>query len=111
MQVRVQALEIRKLNVFVFSAREQVGHQAHVDAEAGGQVGQVFAEDFLRRGERRFAGIAPGYDRWAQLLSFGQDSRWHRRMIDGWHEFENKATEKALREWCALNSLEIKVER
>ena len=30
-----------------------------------------------------FAGIAGDYDRWAQILSFGQDARWHRRMIDG----------------------------
>jgi demethylmenaquinone methyltransferase/2-methoxy-6-polyprenyl-1,4-benzoquinol methylase len=32
---------------------------------------------------RLFAGIAGDYDRWAQVLSFGQDARWHRRMIDG----------------------------
>jgi len=29
-----------------------------------------------------FAGIAGDYDRWAQLLSFGQDARWHRVMIE-----------------------------
>jgi demethylmenaquinone methyltransferase / 2-methoxy-6-polyprenyl-1,4-benzoquinol methylase len=29
-----------------------------------------------------FAGIAGDYDRWAQLLSFGQDSRWHDLMIE-----------------------------
>ncbi len=29
-----------------------------------------------------FAGIAGDYDRWAQILSFGQDARWHRRMIE-----------------------------
>ena len=29
-----------------------------------------------------FAGIAGDYDRWAQLLSFGHDRRWHRLMID-----------------------------
>jgi demethylmenaquinone methyltransferase / 2-methoxy-6-polyprenyl-1,4-benzoquinol methylase len=29
-----------------------------------------------------FAGIAGDYDRWAQLLSFGQDRRWHDLMID-----------------------------
>jgi hypothetical protein len=28
-------------------------------------------------------------------------------MIDQWHEFENQATEKALREWCALHSIAI----
>ena len=29
-----------------------------------------------------FAGIAGDYDRWAQLLSFGQDRRWHDLMIE-----------------------------
>ena len=29
-----------------------------------------------------FAGIAGDYDRWAQLLSFGQDRRWHEVMND-----------------------------
>ena len=32
--------------------------------------------------EGLFAGIAGDYDRWAQLLSFGQDARWHRVMIE-----------------------------
>lgn len=30
-----------------------------------------------------FAPIAPGYERWAQLLSMGQDARWRRAMVDG----------------------------
>jgi demethylmenaquinone methyltransferase / 2-methoxy-6-polyprenyl-1,4-benzoquinol methylase len=29
-----------------------------------------------------FAGIAGDYDRWANLLSFGQDRRWHDLMVD-----------------------------
>ena len=29
-----------------------------------------------------FAGIAADYDRWAQLLSFGQDARWHDVMVE-----------------------------
>jgi demethylmenaquinone methyltransferase / 2-methoxy-6-polyprenyl-1,4-benzoquinol methylase len=29
-----------------------------------------------------FAGIAGDYDRWAQLLSFGQDRRWHDVMVE-----------------------------
>jgi demethylmenaquinone methyltransferase / 2-methoxy-6-polyprenyl-1,4-benzoquinol methylase len=29
-----------------------------------------------------FAGIAGDYDRWAQLLSFGQDRRWHDLMVE-----------------------------
>lgn len=31
---------------------------------------------------RLFAGIASDYDRWAQLLSFGQDARWHDVLVD-----------------------------
>jgi hypothetical protein len=31
----------------------------------------------------------------------------HRRMLDQWHAFEAKAEERALREWCALNSIEL----
>jgi demethylmenaquinone methyltransferase/2-methoxy-6-polyprenyl-1,4-benzoquinol methylase len=31
---------------------------------------------------RLFAGIASDYDRWAQLLSFGQDARWHDVMVE-----------------------------
>jgi hypothetical protein len=31
----------------------------------------------------------------------------HRRVIDQWHEFERIATERALREWSALNSIEL----
>jgi len=40
------------------------------------------------------------YARFKDLLEY-------RRMIDQWHEFENKAAEKALREWCASHSIEI----
>ena len=29
------------------------------------------------------------------------------RAIDRWHAFEKEATEQALREWCALHSIEI----
>jgi hypothetical protein len=30
-----------------------------------------------------------------------------RRALDRWYAFEAKATEQALREWCAINSIEI----
>jgi demethylmenaquinone methyltransferase/2-methoxy-6-polyprenyl-1,4-benzoquinol methylase len=30
-----------------------------------------------------FAPIAPTYERWARLLSMGQDARWRRAMVDG----------------------------
>jgi hypothetical protein len=32
----------------------------------------------------------------------------HRRVLDQWYDFEAKAEEKALREWCALNSIELR---
>ncbi|MFN2485498.1 MAG: class I SAM-dependent methyltransferase [Acidimicrobiia bacterium] len=32
---------------------------------------------------RLFAPIASSYERWAAVLSLGQDSRWRRRMVDG----------------------------
>jgi hypothetical protein len=30
-----------------------------------------------------------------------------RRALDQWYDFERVATERALREWCALNSIEL----
>jgi hypothetical protein len=30
-----------------------------------------------------------------------------RNVLDQWYEFESKATERALREWCELNSIEL----
>jgi hypothetical protein len=30
-----------------------------------------------------------------------------RNLLDQWYEFESKATERALREWCELNSIEL----
>ena len=30
-----------------------------------------------------FASIAPTYERWARVLSMGQDTRWRRAMVDG----------------------------
>ncbi|TXL71388.1 hypothetical protein FHP25_30330 [Vineibacter terrae] len=29
------------------------------------------------------------------------------RMLDRWHDFESKAQERALREWCADNGIEV----
>jgi hypothetical protein len=30
-----------------------------------------------------------------------------RNVLERWYDFESKATEKALREWCAFNSMEL----
>jgi demethylmenaquinone methyltransferase/2-methoxy-6-polyprenyl-1,4-benzoquinol methylase len=35
-----------------------------------------------RHARSLFAGIAADYDRWARLLSFGQDRRWHDLMVE-----------------------------
>lgn len=36
-----------------------------------------------RIAQELFAPLAPGYERWASVLSLGQDARWRRRMVDG----------------------------
>ena len=35
-----------------------------------------------RHARNLFAGISNDYDRWAGLLSFGEYSRWHQRLVD-----------------------------
>jgi hypothetical protein len=30
-----------------------------------------------------------------------------RRAVDRWHNFESQATERALRDWCEVNSIEV----
>ena len=30
-----------------------------------------------------------------------------RHAVDRWHDFESKATERALRDWCELNSIAV----
>jgi demethylmenaquinone methyltransferase / 2-methoxy-6-polyprenyl-1,4-benzoquinol methylase len=42
----------------------------------------VTATPRTRHARELFAGIAGDYDRWAQLLSFGQDARWHDAMVE-----------------------------
>jgi hypothetical protein len=43
------------------------------------------------------------YPRFKDLLA-------HRRAIDRWHAFENEMSEKALCEWCQMNSIELSEE-
>ena len=40
------------------------------------------------------------YGRFRDLLT-------RRHAVDRWYEFESKATERALREWCELNSIAV----
>ncbi len=35
-----------------------------------------------RVAQRLFAPLAPGYERWARVLSLGQDARWRHAMVD-----------------------------
>ena len=30
-----------------------------------------------------------------------------RSAVDGWYDFESKATERALRDWCEINSIPV----
>lgn len=41
------------------------------------------SESITRMAQDLFAPLAPGYERWAKILSLGQDSRWRNRMVDG----------------------------
>jgi hypothetical protein len=49
---------------------------------------------------RRFFSKRGAYGRFKDLLQ-------RKRMVQRWRDFENQATEKALREWCADNSIEV----
>lgn len=40
-------------------------------------------EPITRLAQDLFAPLAPGYERWANILSLGQDSRWRNRMVGG----------------------------
>jgi hypothetical protein len=50
---------------------------------------------------RRIFSKRGAYARFKDLLE-------RRRALDRWYDFENKATEKALREWCEANGLTIR---
>ena len=41
-----------------------------------------------------------GYKKFRALLI-------RRNVLDSWYDFESKTTEKALREWCELNEIEV----
>jgi hypothetical protein len=62
-----------------------------------------FAHEFLPDDfddVRDFFSRRGGYRKFKALLA-------RRGAIDRWHAFEAKATEQALRDWCALHSIEI----
>jgi len=62
-----------------------------------------FARDFLPADfdeVRRIFSHKGAYARFKILLH-------RRKAVDQWYDFEAKATEKALKTWCELNSIEI----
>jgi len=62
-----------------------------------------FAREFLPDDfddVRHFFSKRGAYPKFKALLA-------RRRAIDRWHAFQAKATEQALREWCALHGIEI----
>lgn len=61
-------------------------------------IGGAMPDDFDE--VRRIFSRKGAYARFRDLL-------WRRGMLQQWYDFENKATEKALREWCADNSIEL----
>lgn len=49
---------------------------------------------------RYFFSKRGAYQKFKALLS-------RRGAIDAWHDYRNKATERALRDWCEVHSIEI----
>lgn len=73
------------------------------DLELGRPLVLDFAHEFLPDDfddVRDFFSRRGGYRKFKALLA-------RRGAIDRWHAFEAKATEQALRDWCALHSIEI----
>jgi hypothetical protein len=62
-----------------------------------------FARQFL---PGQFAEVRRMFDRRGAYARFNDLLR-RNNALDRWYDFENKATEAALREWCALNELTI----
>ena len=62
-----------------------------------------FARQFL---PDQFAEVRRMFDRRGAYARFNDLLR-RNNALDRWYDFENKATESALREWCALNELTI----
>jgi hypothetical protein len=61
-------------------------------------VGEFLPNDFDE--VRSIFGRRGAYARFRDLLA-------RRRAVDRWYDFESKATERALREWCELNAIAL----
>ena len=62
-----------------------------------------FARQFL---PDEFNEIRRIFDRRGAYARF-KDLLLRKKALDRWHDFENKATEAALREWCEINGITI----
>jgi hypothetical protein len=63
----------------------------------------AFAREFLPRDfdeVQRIFSKRGAYSNFKSLLA-------RRGAIDRWHDFQNKETERALREWCELNDIKV----
>jgi len=73
------------------------------DLDLGQPLIRAFAEVFMPGDYDEIRDLfrrKGAYGRFKSLLS-------RRRLLDQWHDFQNKAEEKALREWCQENSIEL----
>jgi hypothetical protein len=79
----------------------EIPHKKELD------LGTPLVFDFVRQF------LPDDYDEAARIFSrrgaYGRykDLRARRGVLERWYEFENKAEEAALREWCADNGLEL----
>ncbi len=70
-------------------------------------LGQPLALDFARQVlPRDFDEVRRMFSRRGAYVSF-KHLLAQRRVLEQWYDFEQKATERALREWCELNSIEL----
>ncbi len=73
------------------------------DLSLGKRLVFDFVDEFLPddyNDVRDFMGRRGGYRKFRALVE-------RRRVLQHWYEFENKATHKALRDWCEANGIEL----
>jgi hypothetical protein len=73
------------------------------ELDLGTQLVYKFTREFLPKDYdevRRIFSRRGAYSKFKGLLA-------RRNTLDQWHDFEDRATEEALREWCEINSIEI----
>ena len=73
------------------------------ELDLGKPLALDFASQFLPRDVdevRRMFATRGAYASFKRLLA-------QKRALEQWYDFERKATERALREWCELNSIEL----